>query len=106
MPGRTVTINSNNARNVLLSPGHLWAYRRPWMLLLLANHGQVAVHDQDPQRVKENGMASDTVKPGAPTEKLHFCSEHNIPCEQCPSCKTYSYCPECEKCYEPDCAES
>lgn len=51
-------------------------------------------------------MASSPANPGGATERLHYCSEHNTPCEQCPSCETYSYCPDCEKCFEPKCPDS
>jgi hypothetical protein len=50
-------------------------------------------------------MPSGPAKPGTATERLHYCSEHKSACEQCPTCKTYSYCPECRKCYEPTCPD-
>jgi len=50
-------------------------------------------------------MPSDPGKPGTGTERLRYCDEHKSPCEQCSSCKTYSYCPNCRKCYEPNCSD-
>ena len=50
-------------------------------------------------------MASDPSEPGTGTEKLHFCTEHKKPCEKCSKCDTYSYCPECSKCYESNCSD-
>ena len=51
-------------------------------------------------------MPSDPEKPAAKTEKLRYCSEHKSACEKCNACKTYSYCPDCRKCYEPKCSDS
>lgn len=50
-------------------------------------------------------MPSDPSDIGTETERLHFCTEHGKPCEKCSECNTYSYCPECDKCYEPNCAK-
>ena len=51
-------------------------------------------------------MSDEPVNPGTGTEKLRYCEVHKSPCENCPTCKTYSYCPTCEKCYEPKCPDS
>ncbi len=66
-------------------------------------------------------MPDEPVNPGTGTEKLRYCEVHKNPCENCPTCKTYSYCPNCEKCptcstysycptcqkcYEPNCPDS
>ena len=40
---------------------------------------------------------------GTGTEVLKYCSDHGRPCDQCPQCKTLSYCPECDRCYSDDC---
>ena len=58
------------------------------------------------REVKEIEMSSGTAKPVSATERLHYCSEHKSACEQCSECETYSYCPECCKCYEPTCPDS
>ncbi len=50
-------------------------------------------------------MSSDPSDVGTETERLRFCTVHEKPCEKCSACDTYSYCPECDKCYEPDCAK-
>ncbi len=51
-------------------------------------------------------MPSDPPEQVPATRKLRYCSEHKSPCDECPTCKTYSYCPECRKCYEPECPDS
>jgi len=51
-------------------------------------------------------MPADSSKDGTATEKLHFCDKHKNACGECPTCKTYSYCPDCKKCYEPSCPDS
>jgi len=51
-------------------------------------------------------MSDEPVNPGTGTEKLRYCAVHKNPCEKCPTCTTYSYCPTCEKCYEPNCPDS
>jgi len=50
-------------------------------------------------------MPSDPSNLGTETERLRFCTEHGKHCEKCTECDTYSYCPECDKCYEPNCAK-
>ncbi len=55
--------------------------------------------------IKESQMPSDPSAIGTETERLHFCTEHAKPCEKCSACNTYSYCPACDKCYEPNCAK-